>query len=143
MPAVRTLADSGFFIGLFDGRDRHHRRCVDFLRDYRGQILTTWQVITESLAMLDERGQESLLIWIMRGVDSGMFLIDCTKPDDLELLLSITRKYRDQPMDFADASLYVLAVRSGVTRILSVDRRDFQVFRLPGRRRFENVLYPA
>ena len=40
----------------------------------------------------------------------------------------------------ADASLVVLAERLGVTEILTIDRADFDVYRLSGNRRFVQVL---
>jgi len=52
----------------------------------------------------------------------------------------LVRKYADQPMDFADASVVILATRTGVREILTADRRDFSVYRLGGRARFIDVL---
>jgi predicted nucleic acid-binding protein len=43
-------------------------------------------------------------------------------------------------MDFADASVVLLAARTGVREILTADRRDFAVYRLAGRLRFIDVL---
>ena len=55
-------------------------------------------------------------------------------------MLSSREKYRDRPMDLADASLVVLARRLRVADILTIDRADFDVNRLPGNRRFVQVL---
>ncbi len=43
-------------------------------------------------------------------------------------------------MDLADASLVVLAERLGIAEILTVDRADFDVYRLSGNRRIVQVL---
>jgi hypothetical protein len=51
-------------------------------------------------------------------------------------MLALLEKYRDHPMDMADASLAVLAERLGITEIPTVDRADFDVYRLLGKRRF-------
>jgi predicted nucleic acid-binding protein len=45
-------------------------------------------------------------------------------------------KYRDLPMDMADAALVRVAEREGVRRILTLDRRGFSVYRLARRGRF-------
>lgn len=140
MPIEQVLADSGFFIGLFDTADRHHKRCMTFLQAFHGRLVTTWQVITESLALLDLQGQEKCLTWLQRGVSAGLLKIECTDPADLGRAIELTKKYRDQPMDFADASIYLLALSSGVNKVASVDVRDFGVYRLPAKRRFVNVL---
>lgn len=140
MPVEQVLADSGFFIGLFDTADRHHQRCIGFLQAFRGRLVTTWQVITESLALLDLQEQEKCLTWLQRGVAAGLLRIEPTDPADLGRAIELTKKYRDQPMDFADASIYLLAIHSGVNKVASVDVRDFGVYRLPAKRRFVNVL---
>jgi len=49
-------------------------------------------------------------------------------------------KYRDLPMDLADASLVILAESLGDGRILSTDRRDFNAYRWKERQPFENML---
>ena len=40
-------------------------------------------------------------------------------------------------MDFADASLVWLAAETGVTAVLTIDRADFETYRLPRGRRFQ------
>ncbi len=93
--------------------------------------------------MLEVSQQERLLAWIDRAITSGLMSVECTDPSDLERAMQLTKKYSDQPIDFADVSLYLHAVRSGIGKIVSVDRRDFMVYRLPGNKRFENLLYPT
>jgi len=47
-------------------------------------------------------------------------------------------KYRDVPMDLADASLVALAEERGLRRIFTLDH-DFEVYRINGRLTFETV----
>ena len=51
------------------------------------------------------------------------------------------KKYRDRPMDFADATLVLLARRESLTTVFTVDHDDFETYRVEGRRRFR--IYPA
>ena len=39
------------------------------------------------------------------------------------------RKYRDLPMDLADATLVAVAERDGINRVFTLDHRDFAVYR--------------
>ena len=59
--------------------------------------------------------------------------------EDVTTILTLRRKYADVPMDFADASLVVLAMREGMDRIVSLDS-DFEIDRLTGKKRFRNLL---
>lgn len=58
---------------------------------------------------------------------------------DYPRMRELMGKYRDLPMDLADASLVRVAERDGIATVFTVDRRDFSVYRIYGRRRFEIV----
>ncbi len=51
---------------------------------------------------------------------------------DIPRIHELMKKYADQPMDLADATLVHVAERDHVTRILTLDVKDFSVYR-PGR----------
>jgi uncharacterized protein len=78
--------------------------------------------------------QRDLLWWAQQALD-----IDQSTTADLPRIIALLHQYRDLPADFADASLVALAERLNLRRIASFDS-DFLIYRLPGKRRFENVL---
>jgi len=134
-----VVVDSGFLIGLFDEKDPLHARCREFLRDYRGRFLTTEAVLTETLALLAVQQQMRCLDWLGDATRAGLLEVD-REPLDFRAIEKLARKCADQPMDFADASVVLLASRAGVREILTADRRDFAVYRLAGKARFIDVL---
>jgi predicted nucleic acid-binding protein len=94
-----------------------------------------WPVLTEAMYLLRgvPRGQESVLDMI----ESGSVELAALGRDDVPRIRALMWKYRDQPMDLADGALVRVAEREGITRIITLDRRDFGVYR-PGRSgRFE------
>jgi hypothetical protein len=137
-----VVVDSGFLIALFDETDPLHTRCRAFLRDYRGRLLTTEAVLTEALALLSTRQQFRCLEWLGDAGRASLLEVD-REPLDFRSIEKLARKYADQPMDFADASVVLLATRAGVREILTADRRDFAVYRLAGRVRFIDILGKA
>ena len=72
--------------------------------------------------------QEALL----EMVEAGALDVAPLGREDLPRIRLLMRKYRDQPMDFADAALVCVAERERITRIMTLDRRDFGIYR-PGR----------
>jgi len=58
---------------------------------------------------------------------------------DAPRMRELMEKYRDLPMDLADAALVRVAEREDLTRIFTLDRRHFSVYR-PGRRRRFSIL---
>ena len=134
---LRTIADSGPLIALFEPAERNHARVRSFIENYEGALLTTWPVLTEVGHMLGHSVDRQLafLQWVERGG------VEVTTPGAgaVSLIRQLSEKYRDLPMDIAGGSLIVLALESGVRDILTLDR-DFDVYRLPDRSRFNNVL---
>ncbi len=134
---LRTIADSGPLIALFEPAERNHARVRSFIENYEGALLTTWPVLTEVGHMLGHSVDRQLafLQWVERGG------VEVTTPGAgaVSLIRQLSEKHRDLPMDIADGSLIVLALESGVRDILTLDR-DFDVYRLPDRSRFNNVL---
>jgi predicted nucleic acid-binding protein len=57
---------------------------------------------------------------------------------DIPRIVELTRQYADLPIDFADATLLIAAETTGIKTIISIDS-DFDIYRLPGKIRIENV----
>ena len=106
-----VVVDSGFLIGLFDETDPLHARCRGFLRDYRGRFLTTEAVLAEALALLSHDQQMRCLDWLGDAAQAGLLAVD-REPVDFRAVEKLARKYADQPMDFADATVVLLAALS-------------------------------
>ena len=130
------VADTGPLVALFKRRDRDHARVKRFLQQHPCALVTTWLVVTEAWHLLGEPARLGFARWIVAG---GAAVLEL-RPEDPVAMLALLEKYSDRPMDLADASLVVLAERIGVQEILTIDRADFDVYRLSGNRRFEQVL---
>jgi hypothetical protein len=52
---------------------------------------------------------------------------------------ALMAKYADLPMDYADATLVTLAENAAVSCIITLDKKDFSVYRLPGRKGFHSL----
>lgn len=140
MAVTKIIADSGPLIALFDPSDKGHPTVASFLRDFKGELLTTWPVMTEVCHMLGFNidRQVDFLEWVQRGALSVRDL----PGNALESIVRVTKTYRNVPMDLADASLLILAVETGLREILTFDS-DFDIYRLPDRGRLNNVLQPS
>ncbi len=138
---MNTLADSGYFIGLFSPKDHHHARCKAFFSSYSGQTTTTWAVFTEVCALLTPTRQKAFFLWAGQAQAHGYLRIESPPADAVGALWTLMDKYGDLPMDFCDASLVYLATQHKIYRIATTDRRDFTVYRLLGNQRFAHVLY--
>jgi predicted nucleic acid-binding protein len=138
-----VLADSGPLGALFNRRDRHHARAVEFFRSHGAALRchTTWEVVSEVMYFLDfsAAAQADFLDWLHRGHGQGLVHLAALDPTDLPGLAAMVRKYADRPMDLAHASLVWLANKTDITDIITIDRDDFSVYRTAKRKAFRNV----
>jgi predicted nucleic acid-binding protein len=77
------------------------------------------------LLSFSSRAQEAL--WDM--IETGAVEILPVGIDDVPRMKELMRKYRDLPMDLADATLVRVAERERLRRIFTLDRRDFQIYK--------------
>jgi hypothetical protein len=131
-----TLVDAGPLVALIDRSDADHRRCVEVLDEISPPLLTTWPAFTEACYLLGNRagwaGQDAL--WRMAARDD-LLIADLTPPLR-QRSRDLMEKYRDTPMDLADATLVAIAEQRRLRRVFTLDR-DFSVYRLRGRRSFD------
>jgi predicted nucleic acid-binding protein len=131
------LVDAGPLVALVDASDEHHARCVSALKDVAEPMGTVWPAVTEALYLLLDlpEGQQAVLEMLRRGVVRLLPLGE----DDVARLQELMVKYRDLPMDLADAALVRVAERDGLDRVFTLDRRDFQVYRIAKRKGFRII----
>jgi hypothetical protein len=130
------LIDAGPLIALFDKSDHYHSQSLQFLKNYKGIVLTTWPVITETSHMLafSERTQIAFLEWINRG---GLHLIEI-EYSSITRLIELCNKFQDVPMDLADATLIVAAEERNIKEIATIDF-DFYIYRDVRKRYLKNI----
>jgi predicted nucleic acid-binding protein len=128
------LLDTGAFVALLDKSENNHRRCVNFFRSFNGKILTTEPVLTETIYLLGPsiREQKVAIEFISKG---GAALVPQTG-ESLSRAAVLMEKYKDIPMDFADATLVCLAEETGINEIFTLDVRGFSAYRFRQKRPF-------
>jgi len=130
------LIDAGPLIALFDKDDNYHEKVIKFLKGKKYKYITTNAVITEVTYMLNFSIEVQILFfeWIMK---EGVLLQEIQQ-NDIARIVELTKKYRDRPMDYADATLVVAAEKTGINKIISIDS-DFDIYRLQKKVRIENI----
>jgi len=122
-----TLLDAGPLVALVHASDQEHDRCRTALASIRRPLCTVWPVITEALYLLDFSWEAQDAVWAM--LEEGGVTLIALDDGDVPRMRELMRKYRDLPMDVADAALVTVAEREGITRVFTLDRRDFEVYR--------------
>ncbi len=133
--AGELLLDTGALVSLLDRSQKHHMVCARFFAEWDRAVVSTEAVLTEATHLLGAvgGGREACVDFFLSG---AAVLVPATKAS-LRRARALMQQYADLPMDYADATLVVLAEELETNRVFTTDRRDFGVYRIKGRRRFD------
>ena len=135
--ARELLLDTGAFVALADRSERRHADCVAVLDGWSGSIVTTEAVLTETLYLVGPRWQAQKLC--LEFVLRGAFVLVPPSQASLKRVSVLMEKYRNVPMDYADATLVALGEELGADQVFTLDRRGFSAYRLLQRKAFQLV----
>jgi predicted nucleic acid-binding protein len=133
------LLDTGPIVAFFDASDDYHQICIDILKNINEPLITTWPILTEAFYLLgfSWQAQDNLWEFMSRG-GIETFPIDAKMQSRCRDLM---KKYKDLPMDLADASLVVLAESKNLAKVFTLDHKDFKIYRFAKNKKFK--LTPA
>jgi len=122
------LIDTGPFVALFDPKDPQHDLSKIILQKVRTPLITTIPVLTEAFHILspESYGSDRLRDFILKGGVSVYYLNSAGFERSFELM----EQYADHPMDLADASIIVAAESLNSKKIFTLDRHEFETYRI-------------
>lgn len=119
-------------MALLDKGDPEHDACVDALKRIRDPLVTVWPAFSEAMYLLGRSWLGQKALWSRLETEAlGLAPLNET---DAPRMRELMEKYRNLPMDLADAALVRVAERESLTEIFTLDRKHFSIYR-PGRRR--------
>jgi predicted nucleic acid-binding protein len=121
-------------VALIHADDGQHASCREALETIREPLATVWPAITKAMYLLGFSSSAQDALWRLLVRDAVKILpLDAA---DVPRMRELMRKYRDLPMDLADAALVRVAEREMISRVFTIDRRDFELYHPRGVRRF-------
>jgi predicted nucleic acid-binding protein len=133
-----TLTDAGPLVALIDADEADHEVCRLVLAGLRLPLLTTWPAFTEAMYLLSRAGGRLGQSALWKLTLSGRLDIADLSGSAIERSSRLMAKYADLPMDLADATLVAVAEERGLRQVFTLDR-DFRIYRIHGRQRFEII----
>jgi predicted nucleic acid-binding protein len=133
------LIDTGPIVAYLDAADNEHARVVERLDRFSGRLITTGAVVTEAMYFVSTTalGPRRLAEFV---ASSGTRIFDLAQPAELRAAAGLMERYADTPMDYADATLVLLANALRIHDVLTLDRRGFSTYRAEARKDFRLVL---
>jgi uncharacterized protein len=133
------IIDTGPIFAFFDRDDNHHHLCIEVLKEIKEPLVTTWPVITESFYLLNFSRNVQDALWQV--IQRGGLVIHALEGEGYLRCRELMRKYQDIPLDLADATLVALGENKRLSKIFTLDHKDFHAYRPRHKRRFS--LIPA
>jgi predicted nucleic acid-binding protein len=130
------LLDTGALVGLLDRSQSVHESCAEFYASWQGSVVTTEAVLTESIHLLSgvRNGSVICIDFVLNG---GAVLVPSSEIS-LKRCRALLEKYSDLPIDFADATLVVLAEELNTDIVFTFDK-DFRIYKIRGKKSFRVV----
>lgn len=126
---MTAILDTNFLFALSDRSDRNHSRVLAVARTLQDRLILPTVVIPEASYLIGSRLGHKAMRSFLTSLTTSDLQIESLSIEDLVRVTEILEQYADSQLDFVDAAIVALAERLNVTRILSLDRRDFSIIR--------------
>lgn len=123
-----SIADTGFIVALVDRQDSYHQD-VKAIYLQQKEIIVPQSVLAEVAYLLGRAAGISAVVQFLRSLKTSRFELTALTEEDIARIGDILEEYQDSRIDFVDASVMAIAERLNLTIVLTLDRRDFSLYR--------------
>ncbi|MFZ1131503.1 MAG: PIN domain-containing protein [Terriglobales bacterium] len=124
---MKGIADTGLIVALLNRDDSHHKWALEIARMVSEPLLTCESVLSEA------GFQVGSIPWVLDLVREGFLEIAFDLSKNFEEIAELGQRYRDRTPDLADLCLIRMSELHGDLPVLTVDEKDFRVYRKNGR----------
>jgi predicted nucleic acid-binding protein len=126
---MTTLVDTSFLVSLANPRELSHRKCLAVAQSIRTALLIPVTVLPEAAYLIGDRLGHRAMRQFVHSTRNPAWTFIPLLNSDLERAAELLDQYYDAKLDFVDATIITMAERLNVRRILTLDRRHFELIR--------------
>jgi predicted nucleic acid-binding protein len=120
---MRAIADTGFLVAFARNADQHHDWALDVAKGITGPMLTCEAVLAEAAFHLESSS------YVLSLVEDELLEVAFDFSQNLPHLQELARRYSDRKPDLADLCLIRMSELHPRHTVITVDERDFRVYR--------------
>lgn len=120
---MNGIADTGFIVAFANRDDSHHAWAVEIARSITEPLLTCEAVLAESAFHLGS------VAYVLSLVQDRMLQVAFDVPGNLTRLATLATRYADRRPDLADLCLIRMSELHPRHVVITVDQKDFKVYR--------------
>jgi len=131
---VSVFVDTSAWYAAADLGDAHHRRAVERLSEFTGNLLTSDHVLVETWFLAANRLGVDVAETLVNAIRAGRARVEVATIADLEIAAQIHDDFADQQFSIVDRTSWSIMQRLGVHEAISFDW-DYSIYRFGRNRR--------
>jgi predicted nucleic acid-binding protein len=135
---VITIGDTGPLVAYLNRNDPYHSWAVNAMKQVRPPIFTCEAVLTEAVYFLREDGVD--VDPLFKLIERDAVVLDFDLEAHWPRVRSLMKRW--ERMDLADASVVVMSEVRPKSQVLTIDRRDFSIYRRNDRQIIDFIAPP-
>ena len=134
---MKNILDAGPLIATLNARDSYHRWACETLQRLGPPLYSCPEAMAEAAAMT---GQPSAVVEMIQAKE---IVLAFDLSEQTAGVLSLLKKYGDRGMDLADACIVRMTELMRDCQVVTLDRKDFAVYRRNGREIIPTIVPPS
>jgi predicted nucleic acid-binding protein len=126
---MAIIVDTGPLYALADADDQYHRAVAKFAGATRETLIVPSPVVPEVCYLLREYLGAEAETEFLQSLIGQELLLEHFNTKDLQRAVEILKQYRDAEFGMVDATVMAMAERLKIQTVLTIDHRDFGMFR--------------
>ncbi|MGV6816904.1 MAG: type II toxin-antitoxin system VapC family toxin [Thiotrichales bacterium] len=127
-----VFVDTGGWFAALARRDQDHATASDFLRQWKGELVTTDYVLDETLTLIQSRIDHTTAVNFLDAIErSGALDLVFVAPEDYYKALDLFRRRTDKQWSFTDCTSFTVMARLDLSHALAFDNHFRQAGFLP------------
>jgi predicted nucleic acid-binding protein len=135
---VITICDTGPLVAYLNRNDPYHSWALAVMKQVRPPAMTCEAVLTEAVYFLREDGVD--VDPLFKLIERGAVHLDFDLSAHWPRVRALMRRW--ERMDLADASVVVMSELHAKSQVLTVDRKDFGIYRRNDRQIIDFIAPP-
>ena len=124
---MTALVDTSFLFALTNRNDASHSACAAVAQSMRFQPVVPVTVLPEIAYLLDARLGHHIMQQFVEQITQPAWTLESPTTVDVQRAAALLQKYHDNRLDFVNATIIAIAERLNIKRVLTLDKRHFQV----------------
>lgn len=126
---MTVILDTSFLFALSDQSDDNHQRVLAVAQTTNEALVLPVVVLPEICYLIASRLGHQAMCHFVASLANQAVQIEPLTAQDLVRVREVLEQYSDCQLDFTDAAIVALAEKLTISRIYTLDRRDFSIIR--------------